>query len=75
MALNIQFTLESESKHSPTRQLKPHEERLIEMLWDYLKKDPENKDRRRTAWGPKTKVGLVNSVAWAMDKERDKRPL
>ena len=75
MALNIQFTPESESKHSPTRQLKPHEERLIEMLWDYLKKDPEHKDRRQTAWGTKTKIGLANSVAWAMDKERDKRPL
>ncbi len=36
---------------------------LIGMLWDYLKRDPGNKDRVRTAWGTKTKQGLVLSVA------------
>jgi hypothetical protein len=39
---------------------------LIEMLWGSLKRDPANKDRVQTAWGTKTKQGLVLSVARAM---------
>jgi len=39
---------------------------LIEMLWGSLKRDPSNKDRVQTAWGTKTKQGLVLSVARAM---------
>lgn len=34
-------------------------EQIIELLWDSLKRDPENKDRRQTGWGTKTKTGLV----------------
>jgi hypothetical protein len=33
--------------------------RVVELLWDSLKRDPEHKDRRQTGWGTKTKVGLV----------------
>ena len=43
-------------------ELKPHEQALIDLLWDYLKKDPEHKDRRQTGFGTKTKIGLVASI-------------
>ncbi len=36
--------------------------RLVELLWDYLKRDPEHKDRRQTGYGTKTKLGLVASI-------------
>ena len=39
---------------------------VVEMLWDYLKRDPEHKDRVQTAWGTKTRQGLVFSVARIM---------
>jgi hypothetical protein len=39
---------------------------LIEMLWNSLKHDPQHKDRVQTAWGTKTKQGLVLSVARIM---------
>jgi len=39
---------------------------VVAMLWDYLKRDPEHKDRRMTAWGTKTKQGLVLSVERAI---------
>lgn len=38
------------------------EQELLELLWDYMKKDPAHKDRVRTGWGTKTKQGLVASV-------------
>lgn len=59
-------------KEIKVRELKDFEKELILMLWDYLKKDPENKDRRKTGIGTKTKVGLVNSIMWIIDKH--KRP-
>lgn len=31
----------------------------LELLWEHLPKDRENKDRRQTGWGTKTKVGLI----------------
>jgi len=39
---------------------------VVEMLWDYIKRDPSNKERVQTAWGTKTKQGLVLSVARAL---------
>lgn len=38
------------------------EDRVAELLWDYLKRDPEHKDRRRTGWGTKTKQGLAACI-------------
>jgi hypothetical protein len=38
------------------------EQALIDLLWDYLKKDPEHKDRRQTGIGTKTKRGVVASI-------------
>lgn len=35
---------------------------IAELLWDYLKKDPEHKDRRWIAGGTKTKLGLRKSI-------------
>ena len=36
---------------------------IADLLWDYLKRDPEHKDRRMTGFGTKTKKGLALSVA------------
>ncbi len=53
------------------RELTKQEQDLIDMLWDFLPKDPNNRTTRRTTgWGTKTKVGLVNSIAFALDKKR-----
>jgi len=38
------------------------EEQLSELLWDYLKRDPEHRDRRQTSFGTKTKQGLAASI-------------
>lgn len=35
---------------------------LLALLWDYMKRDPEHKDRVRTGWGTKTQDGLVASI-------------
>lgn len=35
------------------------EQEIINLLWESLKRDPEHKDRRQTAWGTKTQAGLV----------------
>lgn len=35
---------------------------LIDLLWDFMKRDPEHNDRVRTGWGTKTKVGLCASI-------------
>ena len=32
---------------------------FVALLWDYLEKDPEHKDRVNTGWGTKTEVGLL----------------
>jgi hypothetical protein len=37
-------------------------EAILELLWDYLKKDPKHKDRVKTGWGTKTKIGLANCI-------------
>jgi hypothetical protein len=37
-------------------------EQIADVFWNYLKKDPEHKDRRMTAWGSKTKLGLALTV-------------
>lgn len=50
------------------RTLKPYEQEIVDLLWDYLKRDPEHKDRRKTGYGTKTKIGLVNTIAWIRDK-------
>ena len=38
-----------------------HDE-AAEVFWDYLKRDPEHSDRRMTAWGSKTKLGLALTI-------------
>lgn len=53
-----------------TRELNAREKELVRLLWDYLPKDKEHKDRRKTAWGTKTQVGLCNIIAFIMDAER-----
>lgn len=41
---------------------KEQDQELIDLLWDSLKRDPENKDRRQTGWGTKTKIGLCACI-------------
>ncbi len=55
------------------RELTPTEQELVNLLWDSLKRDPENKDRRKTGYGTKTKVGLVNTIAWILDKTKESK--
>jgi hypothetical protein len=38
------------------------EKQLVELLWNYMKRDPEHKDRVQTGWGTKTQVGLIACV-------------
>lgn len=35
---------------------------LLDLLWDYMKRDPEHKDRVRTGWGTKTQIGLLACI-------------
>ncbi len=44
---------------------------LIGLLWDYLKKDREHKDRRHTGFGTKTKQGLTASIERVIDEFKD----
>ena len=43
-------------------------EAIAELLWDYLKRDREHPDRRRTSAGTKTKLGLMRTVKLALDQ-------
>jgi len=45
-------------------------ETLVELLWDYLKRDPEHNDRRQTSWGTKTKMGLTRSIRRIIEEEQ-----
>lgn len=38
-----------------------HEE-VAEVFWDHLKRVPGHPDRRMTAWGSKTKLGLALTI-------------
>lgn len=53
------------------RELSSHEKALVDLLWEYLQKSKDHPDRRVTGMGTKTKVGLVNSIAWIMDQQED----
>ena len=35
---------------------------LSGLLWEYMKRDPEHRDRVQTGWGTKTKQGLVACI-------------
>ncbi len=38
------------------------DEEVTEVFWEYLDCDPDHKDRRRTAWGTKTKSVLAATI-------------
>jgi hypothetical protein len=40
----------------------PDDDPVVQMLWDYLRRDAEHKDRRCTGVGTKTKLGLAATV-------------
>lgn len=49
--------------------------RIIELLWDSLRRDPEHDDRRQTGWGTKTKEGLIaciDRIAYELKPIEDK---
>jgi hypothetical protein len=54
-------------EHGATVEEMAQAERLANCLWDYLKRDPQHKDRRQTAWGTKTKLGLLRTVQAAIN--------
>lgn len=41
---------------------KQHDQ-LVNLLWDYMNKDPEHLDRVQTGWGTKTRQGLTSCIA------------
>lgn len=45
------------------------EKAIIDLLWDYMKRDPEHRDRVRTGIGTKTKMGLAASVERIFEDE------
>lgn len=45
------------------------EEQLIDLLWSYMKRDPDHRDRVQTGYGTKTKTGLVACVRRIIDGE------
>lgn len=48
---------------------------LINLLWDYMKHDPKHSDRRQTAWGTKTRIGLaacINRIVLDTDWEQQR---
>ncbi len=49
-------------EHGDTPEERAEAEALAELLWDFLRKDPEHQDRRRTGSGTKTKLGLLRTV-------------
>ena len=42
---------------------------IKELLWDYLSKDKEHKDRRQTGWGTKTEEGLIACIENIMEEK------
>lgn len=36
--------------------------KLMELLWEYMKRDREHSDRVQTGWGTKTQAGLVACI-------------
>jgi len=45
-------------------------EAVAGLLWDYLKRDTEHKDRRQTGFGTKTKTGLLRSIKSILEHRR-----
>jgi len=50
-----------EGRTAGRKQASP-DQQVIELLWGYMRKDPEHKDRVQTGWGTKTQQGLVATV-------------
>lgn len=44
-------------------------EQIIGLLWAYMKRDPEHRDRVRTGWGTKTEQGLCACIERIMTGE------
>ena len=45
------------------------EKDIKELLWDYLPKDKDHKDRRQTGWGTKTEEGLMACIKNIMEEK------
>lgn len=50
--------------------MRDKKEMIEELLWDYLKKAPEHKDRKQTGWGTKTLEGLYLSLQRIFSSEQ-----
>lgn len=56
-----------------TYTLNERDKAVVDLLWEYLKKDPEHKDRRQTAWGTKTQYGLARCIEAIYSEQRPDR--
>lgn len=56
------MTEEQQRKLDTLNGLTPRQVALANLLWDHLKKDRDNKDRRHTSFGTKTRLGLAASI-------------
>lgn len=43
--------------------------KLLKLLWDSMKRDPEHKDRKQTGWGTKTQFGLIACIERIINEE------
>ncbi len=53
-----------------TEELTKRQSEIVSMLWDALKRDPNDRGNRRiTSWGSKTKIGLARSIESLFEQE------
>ena len=48
--------------HTPLTLTPQQAKALIAFLWPAMRRDPEHRDRVRTAWGTKTQTGLIACI-------------
>jgi hypothetical protein len=56
-------------------ELSARDRALVDLLWDYMKRDPEHKDRVKTAYGTKTQYGLARCIEAIFREYEDIEPL
>ncbi len=42
--------------------LSPRQQALVDLVWSYMRRDSEHRDRVQTSYGTKTQLGLARSL-------------